>query len=170
VKANPQVRKIELVIRWITRILSGMLVLFNGAYILLAILMITAAGEELFPKMTFSFLALSLLSIALLASWRWQTLGAFAIVAALLAYRMAERSRLGYEPKWSWFSTCPGRIFPSVRQLEHMTVSQLRATGSRDASHPVRGERWPARSPMAQPPAVAGMGFSAQAPDGVVRD
>jgi hypothetical protein len=105
VKANPQVKKIELVIRWITRILSGMLVLFNGAYILLAILMITAAGEELFPKMTFSFLALSLLSIALLASWRWQTLGAFAIVAALLAYRMAERSRLGYEPKWSWFST-----------------------------------------------------------------
>jgi hypothetical protein len=60
VKANPQVRKIELVIRWITRILSGMLVLFNGAYILLAILMITAAGEEFFPKMTFSFLALGL--------------------------------------------------------------------------------------------------------------
>jgi hypothetical protein len=82
-----------------------MLVLFNGAYVLLAILMITAAGEELFPKMTFSFLALGLLSIALLASWRWQTLGAFAIVAALLTYRMAERSRLGHEPKWSWFST-----------------------------------------------------------------
>lgn len=103
-KANPQPKKIELVTRWIPRILSGMLVLFNGAYILLAILMITAAGEELFPKMTFSFLTLGLLSIALLASWRWQILGAFAIVAALLTHRMAEHSRLGYEPKWSWFS------------------------------------------------------------------
>ena len=73
-----------------------MLVLFNGAYILLAILMITAAGEELFPKMTFSFLALGLLSIALLASWPRKILGAFAIVPAILTYRMAERSRLGY--------------------------------------------------------------------------
>jgi hypothetical protein len=36
---------------------------------------------------------------------------------------------------------CPGRIFPSVKQLGHMMVSQLRATGSRDASRPRLGER-----------------------------
>ena len=36
---------------------------------------------------------------------------------------------------------CPGRIFPSVKQLGHMMVSQLRATGSRDASRPRLAER-----------------------------
>jgi hypothetical protein len=47
---------------------------------------------------------------------------------------------------------CPGRIFPSITQLEHMIVSQLLAPGNHDVNHPVWGERRPARSPMAQPP------------------
>jgi hypothetical protein len=62
---------------------------------------------------------------------------------------------------------CPGRIFPSVTQLGHMMASHPCATGNRDANRPIRGERRPVRSPMAQPPAGAGTGFSAQFP-GVV--
>jgi len=38
-------------------------------------------------------------------------------------------------------STCSGRIFSSVKQLGDMMVSHPRATGSRDADRPIRGER-----------------------------
>jgi sterol desaturase/sphingolipid hydroxylase (fatty acid hydroxylase superfamily) len=90
-------------IRWIARILSALLTLFNGAYIILATLMIVAARQELFPKMAYSFLALALLSVALVASWRWEVPGAIGAVAALFAYQMAERSRLGYGPRSYWY-------------------------------------------------------------------
>jgi hypothetical protein len=59
---------------------------------------------------------------------------------------------------------CPGRIFPSVTRLGDMMVSQPRGTGNRDASHPIRVERPPARSTMGQPSALVGKGFFAQYP------
>ena len=63
----------------------------------------------------------------------------------------------------------PGRISSSIRQRADMMVSHVTASGNRDANHPIQGEKRPARSPMAQPPATAGMGFSALCPDGVAR-
>ena len=36
---------------------------------------------------------------------------------------------------------CAGRKFPSVRQLGDMMLSHPRASSSRDANYPIRGER-----------------------------
>ena len=103
-RASPRRLRAALTVRWIARIAGALLAFFNVVYMVFATLMIAAAGEELFPKMALSFLALNSLSIALLVSWRWETLGAVAVVAGLLAYRAAERTRLGYEPESHFYT------------------------------------------------------------------
>ena len=83
-------------VRWLARGLSGLLMLIIFGYIFLATMMITAAGEELFPKMALSFLALLALLAGLAAAWRWEAIGALITLAAWWGYRLVEEMRLGY--------------------------------------------------------------------------
>ncbi len=86
------------------RLLSVLLVAAYILYIFFASAMILGAGEELFPKMVFSFLTLAALAVAVASTWRWQVAGSLASMAAWLAYRYAEFLRLGYWPEMGIFS------------------------------------------------------------------
>jgi len=84
---------------WVARIVSLALALFNIVYIAFATLMIIAAKEELFPKMTYSFLALAVTTCGLILTLRRKIwwLGAAITIVGWIAYRYAELLRLGYD-------------------------------------------------------------------------
>lgn len=78
------------------RLLSVLLIAVFVVYIFSASAMILGSGEELFPKMTLSFVALVALAAATASTWRWELAGSLLSLVALIAYRYAEFLRVGY--------------------------------------------------------------------------